>query len=167
MSRAISLCLLIVGAGAVVCVAAAAPRWIDDHNEFMKGFINHELLAILGVILVITLASAAQIHLKFNDLEEREKREFLSSSRREVRASANYLILSFVVAICLVFVKPLFVEHHFAIAFINGSALWLLFFNVLILFDLTAGIFAIPPDLRARPDLDPPAPGQPKPPSET
>jgi uncharacterized protein YqhQ len=161
MSKAVALCMLVISAASVVWIAAGAPRWLDDHNDFLRGFVNHELLAILGVILAITLASAAQIHLKFNDMEEKANRAFLASSRHEVKSSAYWLILSFVVALFLVMVKPLFLEHHFAIAFVNGAAIWVLLFDIMILFDMTAGIFAISATLKAPPSAPPPAPAQP------
>lgn len=161
MSRGVALCLLIVSGGSVVWIAAAAPRWLDDRNEFLHGFVNQELLSILGVILVITLASAAQIHLKFNDMEEKENRRFMAASRHEVKSSAYWLIGSFVVAIGLVLVKPLFVEHHFAVAFINGFAVLVLLFDVTILFDMTAGIFAISPTIKDPPAADHPTPKPP------
>jgi uncharacterized membrane protein YidH (DUF202 family) len=145
MNKTVAICLLIVSVGTVILVSAAAPRWLDDHNEFLKGFVNHELLAILGVILAITLASASQIHLKFNDLEEKRGHDFLQKSRKELEVSAYSLIISFLVAVALVIVKPLCAEHNFGIAFINGMAVWILLFNLLILFDITAGIFSIGP----------------------
>lgn len=147
MTKLLSFCVLVVSLASVVWVAAYAPRWIDDGNDFMHGFVNHELLAILGVILAITLASASQIHLKFNDMEEKEGTRFLRKSRREVESNTYWLILSFVAALVLVFLKPLFVAHHFGVAFINGFALWILVFDIVILYDITSGIFSIPPQL--------------------
>lgn len=145
MNRVISICLLIVSFGTIACIAAAAPRWLDDSNRFLKAFVGHELLSILGIILAITLASASQIHLKFNDIEEKAGKNFLEESRNELATSAYALIASFFVAIILVSVKSLFVDHGFGIAFVNGLALWLLLFNLLILLDITVGIFSIGP----------------------
>lgn len=69
---------------------------------------NHELLAVLGVILAITLASAAQLHLTFNQIEESyQDKGGLSRSRRRVHSAAYWLIGLFLVAVLLVVVKPL------------------------------------------------------------
>lgn len=148
MKQILSFVFLIVSLACVVCVSAYAPRWIDDDNTFLKAFISQDLLSILGVILAITLASASQIHLKFNDLEERAGKFFLSNSRKEVKQASYALLFSFVLAVLLVIVKPLFVAHNLGVSFINGFGIWLLFFNILILFDITAGIFSVGPVIR-------------------
>jgi hypothetical protein len=167
MSKSAAVFLTVVSLASVIWVAAYAPRWIDDHNEFMRGFINHELLAILGVILAITLASASQIHLKFNEIEEKNGRVLFARSRGEIKSSCYCLIFSFLGAIACVFLKPLFAEHHFAVAFINGACLWVLLFNILILFDITSGIFQIQPQIKDQPALPPPTPALSTPPERT
>ena len=53
--------------------------------------------------------------------------------------------LSFGGAVVLVILKPLFVERKFGISFINGTGIWILLLNIIILFDITAGIFAVGP----------------------
>ena len=158
MNRLVSIGVLVLGLSSVAWIAAYAPRWINDENEFLHGFVNHELLAILGVILAITLASASQIHLKFNEMEEREGRRFLNKSRREVESNTYWLIASFVLAILIVTIKPLFVVHHFGIAMINGFSLWILLFDVFILYDITSGIFGLPPRFGIKPTDQPTAP---------
>lgn len=167
MNKAVAVCGLIVSLATVVWVAAWAPRWIDDHNEFMAGFINHEILSILGVILAITLASASQIHLKFNEIEERAGKRLFRVSRHEVESSCYHLIISFVAAVALVFIKPLCKEHHFAVALINGLCLWLLLYNIAILFDITSGIFAIDANIKPPPEKSPQALELPEPPRKS
>ena len=95
MKQKASVLVLLLGLACVVFVSASAPRWINDDNGFLKTFISQDLLSILGVILAITLASASQIHLKFNDLEEKFGKRFLSKSRQEVK-EACYVLLPFI-----------------------------------------------------------------------
>ncbi len=77
-------------------------------------------------------------------MEQQEGRDF-AQARRELYVSSYFLIGSFLATVALVVVKPIFVQHNVGVAFINGLALWILLFNVLVLTDLTAGIFAIRP----------------------
>src|SRR5690606_5909899 len=108
MSRSIAYCVLIVSAALVVVLAAAAPSVLsDEKNSFLKDFVNHEFLNVLGVILAITLASAGQIHLALNRIEERQQKIFLIKTRAGVRSAAYWLIGLFLLAVVLVVVKPL------------------------------------------------------------
>lgn len=159
MTKGVATCLLIVSLGAIVCGAAYAPRWLNDDNEFLRAFISYELLEILGVVLAITLASASQIHLKFNEIEEQLGRDFLQA-RQELAISTYALIASFVASIALVMVKPILVHHNVGIALLNGLGLWILILNVLILFDITAGIFSIRPIRLSRYPPTAPPPSQ-------
>jgi hypothetical protein len=147
MNRTIAICLLIVSLGAIICTAVAVPHLIDDTNGFLRAFVGHEFLSILGVFVAITLASASQIHLKFNEIEEKAKKRILIKSRQEVASSAYWLIAIFLMSLVLVLSKPWFCNYPMGIAIINGLAIWFVLINILILFDITAGIFSIPPDI--------------------
>ncbi|WSH28018.1 hypothetical protein U8P75_04435 [Rhizobium beringeri] len=71
MGRAVAYGILLAFTAMTIAVAAARPDWISDQNTFLKGFIGQDILNLLGVILAITLASVANIHLQFNHIEER------------------------------------------------------------------------------------------------
>jgi len=157
MRQNLSIFFLSLAAACIVCISAAAPRWLNDDNSFLKTFISQDLLSILGVILAITLASASQIHLKFNDLEERAGKRFLSNSRNEVKEASYCLLFSFIAAVFLVIIKPIVVSHNFGVSFINGIGLWILLLNIIILFDITAGIFAVGPMITSIAPTSPPA----------
>lgn len=100
--------ILFIGLVLVIVLSVCQPQVLGDKNSFLKDFINHEILNILGIILAITLASAAQLHLKFNEIEERAGKEILSESRKEVKSNALWLIYLFVVAMILVLIKSYF-----------------------------------------------------------
>src|SRR5205085_344338 len=106
MTKSIAFCTLIGSAVIVVVLAAVAPNLLSDEgNSFLKGFINHELLGTLGVILAIIVGSAGQLHLTFNKIEEDYKQpNALNSSRRSVQSAAFWLIGLFLFAIVLVLV---------------------------------------------------------------
>lgn len=148
MSRTVGYCALMVTATIVVVLAIGAPTVLGDtNNSFLKGFVNHELLAVLGVILAITLASAGQIHLTLNSIEERLglPGATFHRTRAGVRSSAYWLIGLFLMAVLLVVLKPLLARHDWSETLFNGAALVVLLWTALILISLTELIFAIKP----------------------
>ncbi|MGY3077801.1 hypothetical protein ACVWZZ_004172 [Bradyrhizobium sp. LM6.10] len=151
MTKTLGYSLLAIFAAMSVAISAARPEWISDENPFLKNFVNHELLALLGVILAITLASIASVHLEFNKIEERYKRRFLAKSRTNLRKNAYWLISLFAVAVALVAVKPVLCGGAVAQALANMGGLLILLWHVLILITLTQLVFSI------EPDLEPPA----------
>lgn len=146
MNRTIAYCTLIVVAGTIISVANATPEFLSDSNGFLKGFVSHEALAVAGVMLTITLASAGQIHLTLNEIESREGRVFLSKTRSGVHSSAYWLISLFLLMFLIILVKPNF-EEKIAQAHFNGAVVFIFFWMSLIMISLTRLIFAIKPDI--------------------
>jgi hypothetical protein len=147
MTRPLAFSLLAIFAAMSVAVSAARPDWVSDQNGFMKNFINHELLALLGVILAITLASIASIHLEFNKIEERYKKRGLQKSRENLRKNAYWLISLFVAAVAIVAAKPVMCGGPVAEALANMSGMLILLWHLLILIALTQLVFSIEPEL--------------------
>lgn len=146
MNRTIAYCLLIAGMVIIGALTISAPTILSDQNTFLKGFVSFELLNLLGVVVTITLASAAQLHLSFNRIEERFRTtDGLAKTRRSVRDGAYWLIRLFVMALVLVVVKPMMPDDAWISSALNGFAIWIVFFNVLILVELTQLVFAIEP----------------------
>lgn len=98
MSKSLGYIILLCFAAASVAVISSHPEWVGDNNSFLKNFVNHEFLNLLGVILAITLASVAQIHFQFNQIEERAGKRGLTKSRANLSKNAYYLIGS---ALCI------------------------------------------------------------------
>lgn len=146
MTRSISWCLIICVAAIIVVCAIAKPEYLSDKNEFLHHFVNQELLALLGIIMTITLASVASLHLEFNKVEERVKKRFLVNTRRGVQQGAYALIVLFALSVVLVVVKPLIHSGEVAVALANGLAVLIVFFNVMILLELTHLAFGIQPN---------------------
>ena len=126
-------------------VSALWPCYLsDDGNSFLKGFVNQELLSFLGVIVTITLASAANLHLEFNRVQDRT-REALPEARGAVKAYAILLMVLFAGAFALVILKPLLAIKPIANAGFNSVAIVIVALSILSLADLTLAIFRIPP----------------------
>jgi hypothetical protein len=147
MTRSIAICTLIAAFAVVLVCAIYNPSYLSDENDFLHHFVNHELLALLGIIMTITLASAASLHLEFNKIEERYKKRGLTNTRRGVTQGAYCLIALFLLATTLVVIKPLLPHSETAQAIVNGIALVLVLFNVLILLELTQLAFSIQPQI--------------------
>lgn len=145
MNKIIARCIFTVAIGVWIVLFTAAPWTISDKNEFLKHFVGGDLLNVLGVILAITLASAANLHLEFNNIENIVKTTFLSRTRSAVKKSAFSLIILFVIAVTVVVVKPLVISNENSEAFMNGAALLIVIFNMLVLTDLTFLVFSIEP----------------------
>jgi hypothetical protein len=149
MSKTVAYTALIGSFVTVIVLAVGAPSLLSDNgNGFMKGFVGHELLAILGVILAITLASAAQLHLTFNKIEEDYKQKnALNSSRRAVQSASYWLIGLFMFAVGLVVIKPLLAKEPWSQTIFNGLAIIILLAYVFALIDLLKTTFAISPKI--------------------
>jgi hypothetical protein len=110
---------------------------------FLKEFIGHGLLDVLGVILAITLASAGNLHLALNQIEERHGTRGFTRMRGSIRMAAGFLIGLFVLAITINVAKSALASADWAQSLFNGIGLIILLWNVLLLISLTAGVFAI------------------------
>jgi hypothetical protein len=101
----------------------------------------------MGVILAITLASSAQIHLAFNRIEEQYKaRNALEKSRRNLRLATYNLIVMFVVGVAIVAIKPIACGSPTAEGVFNMLCMFILFVHVLLLVSLTQIVFRIEPE---------------------
>jgi steroid 5-alpha reductase family enzyme len=154
MNRTVALCILICSAALCVGLTLLAPTVLSDRNLFLKGFVNHEMLALLGVIVTITLASAANLHLELNKLEERARKRIFSETRSRIKKSAYWLISMLLIALVVVVAKPLVISNtsppaqDSAASFFNSAALLVVLFSVLVLADLTQAAFRLEPNLK-------------------
>lgn len=148
MSKVIAWTTLIALTAVLISASICAPYYLSDEgNPFFKGFVTWELLSFLGVVVTITLASAANLHLELNKLEERSNESF-GEARVAVRNCAYSLLLLFAVAFVLVMVKPTLNGPHWN-AGANSLAILIVLFNLAVLADLTMAVFRIPAMERA------------------
>lgn len=158
MNRTLSYVVLVLFVAVSIALIAARPDWVSDQNGFLLGFVNHEFLNLLGVILAITLASVANIHLEFNKIEERFGKEGLTTSRTNLKKNATWLVSLFMFGLFIVTLKPLISFHEVGQAIANTAALFVVLWHVLILVSLNQLVFAIPPHITP---TAPPAPHSP------
>ena len=147
MKQNVYICILVVFSGVMLVSTIAAPNLLSDGNSFLKDFVGSEFLSILGVILAITLASSAQLHLAFNQIEERFNRHGMTRSRAAVRSDTYALIVLFLIAVVVVVGKAALATEAWSQSLFNGAALVILLWNTLLLISLTRTVFALPPVL--------------------
>jgi hypothetical protein len=123
MTRSISYCALIAALTVMIVCTIMRPDLLGDKNTFLAHFVNQELLALLGIIMTITLASAANLHLEFNKIEERYKRRGLTKTRHGVRQGTYCLIWLFSISILIVVLKPILADTPAWQSAFNGIAL--------------------------------------------
>lgn len=130
----------LVGCGLSIAAAMCCPKVLSD-NTFLVGFINHEILNIMAVIMTITIATIATIHVWFNDIERDNGVKVFGSARREINQSAFFLIALFSFELALLIIRSLFdgaatEKNHAALAIFNGVSIVILVFSVLVLIDI-------------------------------
>ena len=123
------------------------PQFLVE-NHFLKNFISHELLSVLAVIVTITAASAANIHIALNRAEETiKKRDYFKAARKEINEGIYYLIVLFLVAVITLIIRSSFIDNLCIVSSLTGFSLVILLMNILILIDTTMAAFAITPFL--------------------
>jgi len=153
MSKSLAYLTLLVAAATLVVISVAKPMYLSDANGFLRNFVNHEFLNVLGVFLAITLASVANIHLAFNRIEERHsKRNALVKSRQNLKKTAYWLISLFCVGGLVVIVKPVACTSEISVALFNSAAIIIVLWHVLILISLTELVFRIEPEFPPAPE---------------
>ncbi len=142
--KTIAWTLLIALTAILAAASICQPYYLSDAgNDFFRDFVTHEMLAVLGVIVTITLASSASIHLELNKLEERTAGEF-PEARRAVKQSCYALVFAFAAAFFVVMAKPWVGDSQQATAAMNSLSILIFLFSLAIMADLTMAIFRIP-----------------------
>jgi len=144
MNKTVARCIVLCAMAVWIILSLAVPWVLADTNPFLKGFVNHKLLSLLGVIVTITLASAANLHIELNKIEEAAGQSGVVNTRVSIKRSARWLIASLIVAVLVVLIKPLVapdpVVHQTAASLLNGAALLIILADILVLIDLTQAV---------------------------
>jgi hypothetical protein len=120
------------------------PSLLNDNNKFLSSFVNHEFLAVPGIVVTISLASAANIHIELNRIEEKISKIIFQRVRYRLKLSAYSLLFILFSAMTLVCTKGAVQEESSWIPFLNSIAIILFIFCMLVLIDLTQAAFSLP-----------------------
>ena len=146
MNSNIAVIGLIIWAAISVTMTAVSPVPLSDKNSFLAGFVTHEFLSFMGVVVTITLASAAHLFVEMNKLEDRHDREIFPEAKGDVRDSAYALVGALVASVIVVVVKPWlapFGDRGETAA--NCTALAIMAFSIFIMIDLVQAAFNLDP----------------------
>lgn len=152
MNSTIAIILLISWTAISLSASAFVPSLFSDKNAFLKGFVTHEFVSFMGVLVTITLASAANLYVELNKLEDRRPGLVFKASKKHVRDSAYALIGSLVVSLVVVVAKPWIGSGQNGQSLFNCFALGVIGFAVMILIDLTQAAFDLDPKEVPRPE---------------
>ncbi|WP_343683927.1 hypothetical protein [Asticcacaulis sp.] len=145
MNVTIGSCVMIGWLVISTCVVICAPQILSDDNAFLKGFVNHEFLGFMGVIVTITLASAGNLIIELNKMSEKIGKDVFPKTKRSVKDSAYYLIAFLVMSVFLVILKPVLTNTPQGEAIANSLAIALILASIMALTDLTRTAFNLEP----------------------
>jgi hypothetical protein len=118
-------------------------------NTFLKGFINHEVVSLMAVIMTVTLASVANIHLAINRLvavrlqNVPALRDAASEVKNEVNDNAWLIFGGFVAAVLTLIVGGAFASSIYVGAGVNAVVLWILALFITCMYDIYRVVFGI------------------------
>lgn len=137
---------LMVMGGVVIALSVCAPSVLSNKNKFLEGFVTHEILSMLSVIMTISIATIATIHIWFNELESKHATKVFGKARREINQSAMYFIYAFICELLVLVVRSLPVFNNpTAESLLNGLSLMILLFSVFTLIDIMGVVRALTP----------------------
>lgn len=145
MNKILSGCIVIATFSVIVVLSFCAPYILNDTNTFLKEFVGSQFLGFLGVVVTITLASAANIHFELNKLADKCGKDIFTRSRKALINSVHLLIYLLLFSVFLVVFKSLINIYQEGVAFVNGLAILIVIINVIVLIDLTQMAFEIKP----------------------
>lgn len=133
----------------VLSVSLFEPKLLAD-NSFLDDFIGSQILSLLAIILTITLASVANIHLALNRIiESKFKDDFLlgykgaEPVRKEINSNAWMLFWSFLICILLLLINGQFGKITYVQSFVYGICLIILVLNVCVLYEIYKSVYAL------------------------
>jgi len=127
----------------MVMLSIAAPWVLGDNNTFLASFVAGDFLAFMGVSVTISLASALNIHVELNRIEERVEAQVFKKTRNALMRSAYGLLLSLLAALAIAVVKPLLGSHPITTSLMNSAALMTILLSWLVLADVVEAAFSL------------------------
>ena len=133
-----------------VAIIAACNPYILANNEFINGFVGGDLLNLLAVIMTITFASIANLHLTISRLIGANFKENIADGQKKAAAlrgqlntNAWLLFWVFALAVLCSIAKGMSAKYPALLAIFNGGALGALLVQVLVFHDIYSTLFGI------------------------
>lgn len=143
--------LLIFGVAVVLTLSAFCPKILAE-NKFLVGFVTYEIMSFLIVIVTVTFASVANIHLSISKTQagvsdeavrKRLEEQFARPLRDDTRSSAWLLFWSMVICAIALLIKGQFPTEQHVVSAVHGVAILVLITNAVVLYDIYETVFAL------------------------
>jgi hypothetical protein len=139
--------IALIGAIVIVVVLSVCMPAVLAGNAFLNGFVTHEILAMMAVIMTISMTTIATIHIWFNELEQKHDKKVFGKARKEINQSAFYFIWIFVIQLGVLIARSLPVfESSVATSLFNGASVILLLCTVVTLVDIMGVVRSLTPE---------------------
>lgn len=118
-------------------------------NTFLDKFVGAELIALLSLILTITLASVANIHLALNRIIKDNFKDVKAGYaaampvRREINSNAWLLFVLFIFSVAAIVMHGWFSENIYLESFVYGIELIVLVLNICVLYDIYRSVYEL------------------------
>jgi len=145
VTKGVSICVVVVYIGAWLVLSIDQPWVLGTNNTLLNSFVDGQFLGFMGVVVTITLASAANIHIELNKIETSVGTRIFIKTRQKVKLSAFSLIWALTASIVILVCKPFMSASAVGASLANGAALLVVLICILILVDLTKLAFNIEP----------------------
>ncbi|WP_417496470.1 hypothetical protein [Maricaulis sp.] len=140
--------VLLIALAAVLAAACICKPDLLIQNTVLNGLMNHEVLALMSVILTVTLASVANIHLAINRVVSKKfgnNEKLIAAAadvKRELKDNSWYIFWGFLAALILVIAKGS-IDNDTATAIIYAAVVWILGLYLLCMFDVYQVAFGV------------------------
>lgn len=141
--------ILIAYALFVAIATLCKPQFLAS-NTFLNQFVGADMLSLLAVILAITFASVANIHLAINQIVARVYHSRLrdgqaaaSETRSEINSNAWLLFYAFIICAVAIFIRSFDKDNFVLNSAMNGLAIGMLLVNVLVFRDIYRTVFIL------------------------
>ncbi|WP_126155347.1 hypothetical protein [Paracoccus haematequi] len=143
--RVVQIVVLIALATFLACLSVCRPE-VLSRNSFLDGFVNHEYVNIISVMVTVNLVTIIQIFLEYSRIERRFKIKVFSDARRKLSISALMLIgcivASFFIAIFRSSIENSLMSNAIRSG-LHSSALLTILVCVLVMYDLIRVVYVL------------------------
>jgi len=131
---------------AIVGVTAIAMPPVLSDNRFLDALMGPDLVSVLVVVLSITFASVANVHLSISRVVARasnsaEAQAAAQAARAELNSNAWSIFWAFLVALSALFINGEFPKNKLIDSLTTAVCLTVVLFNGLVMHDLYRSIF--------------------------
>jgi hypothetical protein len=112
-------------------------------NKLLLSFVHDQMINIVAILVTITTASAAQLHLTLNEIEKGEGKTIFSRTRKEIKDNVLVIVIVFIAEIFFLVLLD-WLEGARGQCVVIGLMIVSLILAILLMYDIVGSIFKIP-----------------------